>query len=511
MVRWGGVRRASRRAAVGVSVALAVAVAVPSAHAEDPVATDTPTSEPSPTTATDPTTPPEPTSSPEPTSATTAPAPSPVTTSTGSTSTSTSPRGTSSGGTGSGSSPSTGGSGGGDWSGTGWVGPTAPTWAPGDYEPDHDKPLSGTFLRSQIAEAARISAILESSNTEVAKAMRKMNKLSSKSNALLEALVEAKEVERAASQEADDARAELERLEVRLASARAILQNWVFDVYAGGGGDSDLTGMLEALQNEPDEVGDPLGDLSYLTEQRALALQDVRVLTAEQKRLEVAAEEAHDAATEARRTLQSDKKALDKVMSRQRDTVDELRELQMDEVDKAGSIASVLVGARTPEAKAAAQRLREALKGSIGDIEDFGKPCSEDDGVYANGRLPSRALCPVWGADGEFLSPTAATSFSALSKAYAAQTGTPLCITDSYRSYAEQVAVKASRGAWAATPGTSRHGEGMAVDLCGGIQSFGSAAHLWMRQNAPLYGWYHPSWAAAGGSKPEPWHWEFAG
>ena len=32
-----------------------------------------------------------------------------------------------------------------------------------------------------------------------------------------------------------------------------------------------------------------------------------------------------------------------------------------------------------------------------------------------------------------------------------------------------------------------------------------------MKQNGPLYGWFHPSWAAAGGSLPEPWHFEYAG
>ena len=60
-------------------------------------------------------------------------------------------------------------------------------------------------------------------------------------------------------------------------------------------------------------------------------------------------------------------------------------------------------------------------------------------------------------------------------------------------------------------PGTSRHGVGLAVDLCGGVEDFGSSVHHWLRQNAPLYGWYHPSWASAGGSLPEPWHWEYAG
>jgi LAS superfamily LD-carboxypeptidase LdcB len=32
-----------------------------------------------------------------------------------------------------------------------------------------------------------------------------------------------------------------------------------------------------------------------------------------------------------------------------------------------------------------------------------------------------------------------------------------------------------------------------------------------MQQNAALYGWFHPAWAQAGGSLPEPWHWEYAG
>jgi D-alanyl-D-alanine carboxypeptidase len=73
------------------------------------------------------------------------------------------------------------------------------------------------------------------------------------------------------------------------------------------------------------------------------------------------------------------------------------------------------------------------------------------------------------------------------------------------------VSVKESRGKWAAMPGTSEHGLGRAVDLCGGIESFGSPAHLWMKQNAPLYGWFHPDWAEPTGALPEPWHWEYAG
>jgi hypothetical protein len=381
----------------------------------------------------------------------------------------------------------------------------------GHAEPDYPAPLGGAFLLSQIAEADRIAGVLESSNTEVAAAMRTMDRLSDRSNALLESLVEAKDTERAATDEATTARAELVRLEARLEAARAIVRDWVFDVYSSGGGDSDISGMLEALQSEPREVGDPLGDLSYITEQRTRALQDVRVLTAEQVRLSAVADEAEAQARAAREKIEADKKALDAVMATQREKIGSLRRLQMAEVEKAGPVASILVGARTPRAKASVARLRDALTASVVETADIGKPCSDDTRVYPNGMLPSSALCPVWGAEGARLAPDAAASFTALSKAYAAQTGTPLCITDSYRSLPEQVAVKAVRGSFAATPGTSRHGLGLAVDLCGGVQDFGAAAHRWMRQNAPLYGWFHPSWASAGGALPEPWHWEYAG
>ncbi|MFP5347060.1 MAG: M15 family metallopeptidase [Actinomycetes bacterium] len=96
-----------------------------------------------------------------------------------------------------------------------------------------------------------------------------------------------------------------------------------------------------------------------------------------------------------------------------------------------------------------------------------------------------------------------------MSEAYAKQTGQPLCITDSYRDLASQIAVRAAKPTLAAVPGTSNHGWGTAVDMCGGVQTFGSPAHQWMRANAPMYGFFHPGWAQANGSKPEPWHWEY--
>ncbi|MET0133024.1 MAG: M15 family metallopeptidase, partial [Kibdelosporangium sp.] len=63
--------------------------------------------------------------------------------------------------------------------------------------------------------------------------------------------------------------------------------------------------------------------------------------------------------------------------------------------------------------------------------------------------------------------------------------------------------------ALAAVPGTSNHGWGLALDLCGGAQSAGSPEHAWLMANAPGYGWQNPPWAQPGRGRVEPWHWEF--
>jgi len=130
---------------------------------------------------------------------------------------------------------------------------------------------------------------------------------------------------------------------------------------------------------------------------------------------------------------------------------------------------------------------------------------------FANGQIPVDVLCPLWGTSGQVLRADAAAAFNALSRKYAETFRAPVCVTDSYRDYASQVAVRAAKPTLAAVPGTSNHGWGVAVDLCDGVQVFGSPQHEWLKRHAMAYGWFHPSWAQAGGSKPEPWHWEFAG
>lgn len=128
-----------------------------------------------------------------------------------------------------------------------------------------------------------------------------------------------------------------------------------------------------------------------------------------------------------------------------------------------------------------------------------------------NGRIADQYLCPIPWAPSQRVLCAAAPGLSQMNQAYRAQFGTDININEGYRDYAGQVAAKAQYGGGAATPGTSNHGWGKAIDFGGGINSFGTSQHNWMRNNAGKYGWFHPGWAQQGGSLPEAWHWEWSG
>ncbi|MDC7120306.1 D-alanyl-D-alanine carboxypeptidase family protein [Cellulomonas fimi] len=130
---------------------------------------------------------------------------------------------------------------------------------------------------------------------------------------------------------------------------------------------------------------------------------------------------------------------------------------------------------------------------------------------YANGKIPASALCGVSWDSAVQLRCDAAEALEQLNTAYVAAFGTNLSISDSYRSYAGQVACRRTKGWLCAAPGTSNHGTGVAIDFGGGIESFGTKQFAWMKSNAGEFSWTHPSWAERGGSKPEAWHWEYVG
>jgi cell wall-associated NlpC family hydrolase len=128
---------------------------------------------------------------------------------------------------------------------------------------------------------------------------------------------------------------------------------------------------------------------------------------------------------------------------------------------------------------------------------------------YPNGLIPPTALCGI-GIGAHSLRCDAARSFQGLAADFSAAFGRAVCVTDTYRTFDEQVRLYGVKPALAAVPGTSNHGWGLAVDLCAGAQSFGTPEYAWLRANAGRYGWSNPAWAWPGNGREEPWHWEFA-
>ncbi|MDS1269586.1 D-alanyl-D-alanine carboxypeptidase family protein, partial [Lipingzhangella sp. LS1_29] len=140
-------------------------------------------------------------------------------------------------------------------------------------------------------------------------------------------------------------------------------------------------------------------------------------------------------------------------------------------------------------------------------VPDERSECTGGDAeAHPNGQLPDSVLCPL-PQGGERLRADAAAAFIDLDGAFRAEFGRPMCVADSYRPFDTQLRLfhELEEG-MAAPPGTSVHGAGLAVDLCGGVEDESSPEHAWMRDHGPDFGWHHPDWAQDGF---EPWHWEF--
>lgn len=152
-------------------------------------------------------------------------------------------------------------------------------------------------------------------------------------------------------------------------------------------------------------------------------------------------------------------------------------------------------GATTP---VGANGLRPATKLAPGAYPKLTPP-AELVG-YGNGRIPAERLESI-GVGSHKLYAPAAQSYRHMTADAAAQ-GVKIGITDSYRSYDSQVDLAGrkglySQGGLAASPGTSNHGWGLAVDL-----DLDATAQQWMRDNGARYGFVEDT-------PREPWHWGY--
>ena len=331
--------------------------------------------------------------------------------------------------------------------------------------------------------------------------------------AALEAHQAAQRAAEAAVRHAQGQAQMLKAAERRTAETRDRLSRYVGSLYRTGMGNRQLALYSDLMDaSTPQQLFRGLGMVSRVGGNQNDAFIGLARAEEAQARAAARAKRAAEDATVATEKAAAAKKKADKVVA-----------------DALTAVAKQITDlARTQQALAVAQR-REALvaKAALIARERSAVPLAAIEGALAdrpipeckggevhgfpNGKLPTAALCPLWGTSGQLLRADAAATFDQMSKAFGAEFGEPLCVTDSYRSFGEQVAVKIVKPTLAATPGTSNHGWGVALDLCGGIQSFGTDHHVWMVENSMAYGWFHPAWAQQDGSLPEPWHWEFAG
>lgn len=168
------------------------------------------------------------------------------------------------------------------------------------------------------------------------------------------------------------------------------------------------------------------------------------------------------------------------------------------EAATATSVLAAVQGAERVAAMASRAYDRDPLPGCDGEARPAGQ----------NGLIPASDLCELW-VSGQSLRGDAAVALAELNFNFRAAFGRDLCLTDSYRSLADQRRVAALKPGLAASPGTSNHGWGLAIDLCTS-ENRSTSVMSWLQDNGPTFGWDNPQWARAGGSGAyEPWHWEY--
>jgi len=300
--------------------------------------------------------------------------------------------------------------------------------------------------------------------------------------------------------------AQVERAGEDVDDQRAALGRWAFQAYVSGGALQHSPALLTLLSDGPtDDIATAQAVVKSVGDGQAKALAGLE--SARQRQ-----QQALDAATAAAQAADADaalatqaKAAADAALAEHRDA---LRRTEQ-------TLTATRKAASDADNEASLLAAADAYAGGTGGGHDVTGPvgsCTGGDvSAFPNGHIPLSLLCAVWGAPGKYLRADSEYAFDRMSHAYAKVFGTPICVTDAYRSYEDQVRVYAERPGFAARPGSSNHGWGTATDLCGGIQSFGTPTHQWMLANAPLFGWFHPSWAEPSGSLPEAWHWEFGG
>ena len=370
-------------------------------------------------------------------------------------------------------------------------------------------------LRKTKAQAARLDAQAKAQAASVAAARAQLGQLDTQANAALAALQAAAQVSAKAAAAQVAAQAVLDAAEAQTEHARQSLNDLAANAYRSEAAGGTLAATLSLVRNgDPGTMIEGMNLLDQVGKGQAEALEELTVAQAQQQRAEAGAEQAAQLAQQAEAGARQAKQQADAMVTQQQTAITALNQLLTATKHAASAAhhrASDLERAiALARARAAAIRRAQALAARGGPI-----PGCDGSSVagFSNGALPTGALCPLSGAPGQMLRADAAAAFNRMSQAFNAAFGEPLCVESSYRTYERQVELYATMPAgFAAVPGTSNHGWGLAADLCGGIQVDNSPEHQWLLDHAAAFNWFHPAWAMPGGPGPhEPWHWEYAG
>lgn len=371
-------------------------------------------------------------------------------------------------------------------------------------------------LAAQRAEAQRLDGETRSQEQAIAEARARLAETAEQAGAAMQRYQEALRTTDEADAERDLQEQRLAVAEEVLAGNRTDLGKWASNAYREGGALARYEGLMTLLESEStDDLTQRLAMLRTVGRVRGSAVDVAADAEAVQKDATLrsrAAAHAAAVAAQAAATAKAEAEALLEAQRTHLATLDTLLAQTRDDADAAAGRAAQMALVRAASEQRRLAALAQAGRAGPNAVTGPVGECTGGDvHRYGNGSIPLSVLCPLASAPAHHLRADAAHAFDQLAQAYRAAFGESLCITDSYRSVGSRVRLFAAKPDLAAVPGTSNHGWGTAVDLCGGIESFDTVQHEWMRNNASLYGWFHPNWAQTGGSRPEPWHWEYGG
>ncbi len=188
------------------------------------------------------------------------------------------------------------------------------------------------------------------------------------------------------------------------------------------------------------------------------------------------------------------------------------------------SSSGVKIHSGNPEAQAQLDSILKNNKHTGSQLWTGEQPMLEavlKEAGYQNGRLSTDKLMVV-DSYGHMLNETAGRAFKDMVAAYESETGRKDFIIQptkntAYRTYDKQVDLRWPDGKdkpfnkFAAEPGTSNHGWGLAIDIKGlfGNQGFDQPLYKWIINNSHRFGFFHAAAHAENGSIPEAHHLNF--